>query len=84
MSGRATRKLAPASLLALGLWLAPALAQACAVCMGGQEEESQWAFILMTVFMSGLPLAMIGGLAWFVRRAYRQREARAPGIRPSR
>lgn len=78
--------------LALGLWLAPALASACAVCMGGQEEDSAFAFILMTVVMSGLPLVMIGGIAWFVRRAYRQREARAearlvglaPGTDPSR
>ena len=60
--------------------------------MGGQEEESAYAFILMTIFMSGLPLALIGAIAFFVRRAYRQREERAqarlaglePGIGPSR
>ena len=68
---------ARAALLTVALWLAPSVASACAVCMGGQEEESATAFILMTIFMSGLPLALIGGIAWFVRRAYRQREARA-------
>jgi len=91
MSGGTPRAIGP-GLLALGLWLAPSLARACAVCMGGQEEESQLAFILMTVFMSALPLVMIGSIAWFIRRAYREREARsqarvegtAPGIGPSR
>ncbi len=60
---------------ALGTGL-PGAARACSVCRGGASEESAFAFILMTVFMSGLPLALIGGVAWFLRRAHRQREAR--------
>ena len=60
---------------AAALW-PPAAAHACAVCTGGGSEESAFAFILMTVFMSGLPLVLIGGVAWFLRRAHRQREAR--------
>ncbi len=63
--------------LALGLWLTPALASACAVCTGGENEDSAFAFILMTVFMSCLPLVLIGTIAWFLRRAFREREAKA-------
>ena len=67
-------KLAAAA-LALLLVAAPRLAEACAVCMSGREDENQLAFILTTIFLSVLPPACIGGaIYWLVRRA-RQAEA---------
>ena len=58
--------------------LLPEAAAACSVCYGG-EEESRSAFILTTVFLSVLPLAMIGSLVWWIARRVRAVEApRAP------
>ncbi len=53
---------------AMALLLAPATAQACAVCMGGAEEEVRKAFIVTTAFLSACPLLMIGGVVWWLRR----------------
>ena len=53
------------------LLLAPSIGQACAVCMGGAEEDVRTAFILTTAFLSACPLLMVGGLVWWVRRAFR-------------
>lgn len=50
-------------------WL-PEAAAGCAVCFGG-EQESRAAFILTTVFLSVLPLAMIGALVWWIWRRER-------------
>lgn len=53
--------------LALALVALPALA--CPVCGVGQGE-SEWAYIAMTAVLSLLPLAMMGGVAfWLYRRA---------------
>ncbi|MBW2243834.1 MAG: hypothetical protein JRH01_17785 [Deltaproteobacteria bacterium] len=54
------------------VWL-PRTGQACAVCMGGREEESRQAFILATAFMTFLPM-LLAGLAiwWLVRRMLEQ------------
>ena len=42
---------------------------ACAVCGLTGTQDNWQAYRSMTVMMSGLPLAMIGGLAfWFYRR----------------
>jgi hypothetical protein len=55
--------------LALGtLW--PALAQACPVCFAA-SERSRVAFFDMTMFMSLLPLGMIGGGLWWLRHGGR-------------
>lgn len=49
---------------------AAAITIACAVC-GVGLEESRLAFILTTIFLSLLPLTMIGGtLLWLRRRAH--------------
>jgi hypothetical protein len=62
-------------LLAAGLaWLTPVAAAACSVCFSG-SEESRAAFIGTTVFLSVLPLAMIGGLVWWIRRRLRAIES---------
>lgn len=46
-------------------WSAPAWA--CAVCQGG-NNANQGAYLDMTIFLSLLPLAFIGGVAWFIWR----------------
>jgi hypothetical protein len=54
------------SLLA-GAW--PALALACAMCGGGGDSpRSQAAFFNTTIILSLLPLGMIGGGVWWLRR----------------
>lgn len=47
------------------LW--PALAQACPVCFS-LSPRSRWAFLGTTIFLSLLPLGMIGGGLWWLRR----------------
>ncbi len=55
--------------IALGA-LAPRAALACAVCTPGRDDETRVAFQLTTLFLSVLPLALVGGAAWWlVRRA---------------
>ena len=67
------------SVLAVALVAAPSAASACAVCMSGREDETRVAFLVTTVFMSVLPLAVIGGLVWWlVRRARSQADATGP------
>ncbi len=47
--------------------MAALAAIACAVC-GVGLEESRLAFILTTAFLTFLPLMMIGGTIWWLRR----------------
>lgn len=49
----------------LGLW--PAAAHACAVC-GGGVDRTRGAFFGTTILLSLLPLGMIGGGLWWLRR----------------
>jgi hypothetical protein len=62
-----------ALLLALALCaaLVPDAASACSVCYAG-AEESRKAFLLTTVLLSMLPLAMFGSLFWWLRRRFRE------------
>jgi hypothetical protein len=57
---------------AVGTWLvlsaAPSVALACPVCSGGTTEQVQSAFLSATLFMTFLPLAMIAGLGYALRR----------------
>lgn len=64
------------ALIAAGLVVAPGLAHACAVCSSGREDDVQFAFIATTVFLSVLPLGMLGGAVWWLRRRLREIEAR--------
>lgn len=55
--------------LVMLILLAPAAALACPVC-GTGPERSREAYVSMTMVLSLLPLAMVGGLIFvFVRRA---------------
>ena len=54
--------------------LVPEAASACSVCYVG-AEESRKAFLLTTVFLSLLPLGMIGTFGWWLWRRIREGEA---------
>ena len=54
----------------LTIVLVPKLAHACAVCFSGRSDETRQAFIGTTAFMTFLPLILIGGLTWFLRRRF--------------
>lgn len=64
-----------AALVLAFVLLAPRVSLACAVCMSGREEASQWAFIGTTIVLSLLPLTLIGGMILWIRRRLRQMEA---------
>ncbi len=58
---------------------APAAAFACAVCGTSGIENNSWAYFAMTMVLSGLPLAMIGGVVfWVYRRASEADDQDAP------
>jgi len=54
------------------------LAYACPSCASPLEENRQ-AFVDTTVFLTVLPLMMIGGFIWWLRRKIREMDA-APEI----
>ena len=56
------------------LILAPEIALACPVCMSGRDDETRAAFILTTLFLTLLPLALIGGVVWWLTRRARSLE----------
>jgi hypothetical protein len=60
------------------LVFAPRAALACSVCSAGREDETQAAFIGTTALLSVLPLALIGGFLWWVRRRSRELAEGAP------
>jgi hypothetical protein len=52
------------------LIILPDAADACAVCFQGRSDASRVAFIATTAAMTFLPLGVIGGMAWWVRRQF--------------
>ena len=67
------------ALLAL-LVLAPRIVLACPVCMGGRDDATRTAFLLTTLFLTVLPLALIGGVVWWLtRRAHTLEQQRSGG-----
>ena len=48
-------------------------AEACPVCFQSGGEE-RWAFYGTTAFLSVLPLLMVGGFVYFLRKRFRQME----------
>ena len=69
---RLARSCAAAVLLAVVIvaWAAD-LAYACPSCASPLEENRQ-AFVDTTVFLTVLPLMMMGGFIWWIRRKTRQ------------
>jgi ABC-type tungstate transport system substrate-binding protein len=60
------------SLLLVALLAAlPRAALACAVCTGGTEDDTRIAFILTTVFLTALPLILVGSLVFYLLRRAR-------------
>lgn len=57
-----------AVLVALAL---PEIASACPMCMAGQGGGTQKAFAIGSLFLSILPLGVIGGAVWYLRRRAR-------------
>lgn len=53
----------------------PRVAEACAVCSAGRDEENQTAFLVSTIFLSLLPLAALGTLVFVLWRRIRRLEA---------
>ena len=49
------------------------VAHACPSCASPLEENRQ-AFVDTTIFLTVVPLAMIGGLVWWIRRKVREAE----------
>jgi len=60
-----------AAVIALAIVLSPQLASACSVCMTGKSDETRLAFIVTTAFLTFLPLGLIGGFVWWLRRRAR-------------
>jgi hypothetical protein len=55
---------------ALAVWGFPASALACSVCFSAKDEANRLAFIASTVFLTALPLVLMGAfIAWAARRA---------------
>lgn len=53
------------------LLAAPDAARACAVCAGGDTDAVRYAFLWTTGFLSLLPVSLVGGLVWYLRRRAR-------------
>jgi hypothetical protein len=64
-----------ALLAALLLLVAPEAAQACSVCSAAETDSVREAFLVTTVLLSVLPLLLVGGFAWWLRRRVRELEA---------
>lgn len=61
----------------VALLAAPEAAEACAVCSAAQDDSVREAFLVTTVFLSVLPLLLVGGFAWWLRRRIRELDARS-------
>ena len=59
----------------LSLTAAPSIAQACAVCTAGRDEENALAFLLSTIGMSLMPLVALGTLVFVLWRRIQKLEA---------
>lgn len=72
------RPAAAVAAAAAGLvWLAlPEAAAACAVCTGGQTDEVRYAFLWTTGLLSALPVGLVGGVVWYLRRRARELASR--------
>ena len=60
------RSAGPASLGVFLLTLVSSPAFACAVCGAGENDPSRGSYVVMSVIISLLPLAMLGGIVGYV------------------
>jgi len=61
------------ALAAVALAWAADLAHACPSCASPLEENRQ-AFVDTTIFLTVVPLLMMGGFVWWLRRKVRERD----------
>jgi hypothetical protein len=66
-----TRRLWVVGLAVLFLFALPDAAHACPVCFD-PREENRFAFLATTIFMSLVPLGMVGGVGLWLRRRARE------------
>jgi len=59
-----------AALLASSLAIVPRASEACAVCFVGNNDESRIAFLVTTGLLTLLPLLLLGGAFWWLRRRF--------------
>lgn len=57
--------------LAVVLAALPRAAEACSVCTTGTEDNTRGMFLITTLVMSTLPLAMVGVFLFWLRRRMR-------------
>lgn len=86
MSARRGRDLALRALV-LALGLSAGLAHACPVCFSAKDDAQRQAFFDTTIFLTLLPIALIGGFIYWVARRVRrldaeQRAGAASGAEP--
>ncbi len=63
-----------ATILAIAVLVSwPKVAAACPVCFDARDKN-RMAFLLTTIFLTLLPLAMIGGIVFWLRRRVRELE----------
>jgi hypothetical protein len=55
--------------------LSPGIALACPVCFSG-NEANRTAYFLTFLLLTSLPLALIGGLVWYLRKRARELDAK--------
>lgn len=70
-------RLIPVAAVTLAFLLAlsvPGTSEACAVCFQAKSDAARVAFIFSTAAMTFLPLMVIGGVAWWVRLQFVQRD----------
>jgi len=79
IAGFLRAKSGPALLVASCCLLAAQPALACAVC-SAREDAQRVAFIATTVFLSALPLGMVFGVAWWLRKRVREQAAASPRV----
>jgi len=65
----------PVLIVGVLLAVVPETAEACAVCFQAKSDASRVAFIVTTAGMTFLPLIVIAGVAWWVRRQFVKAEA---------
>ena len=74
------------AVLAGSLAMLPRASVACAVCFTGKDDASRLTFILTTALLTSLPLLLIGGAVWWLRRRFaeldRETELLRAGGRP--
>ena len=70
--------------LALPLAWLPSLARACPVCFAAQDEAQRIALLGTTVFLTALPLLLIGGVIfWLATRSAQDDRPEPPRVEPS-